>query len=364
MGDRRGRSFLSLFRRRRAEDELAQIDAEITAFGEALARYEFTSSGRSADEAALADYGRALDAYERAKRDFVGDRTREDADDVVHALYEGRSALARAAARLTDRPVPDHRPLCFFDPRHGPSTTDFPWSPPDGATRPVPVCAADAARLSDGRPPVTTRRPAQRQARTARPAAAGPAASGNAAAWRPYKTPPPGTRTVQQAEGRSEREVKLHRPDPAEPALLVIRSSYQGEVHLVDDSGRATRILEHTLDRTMVVLPPDGSERVRVRVEKRGPWRMWVQSLDHVPALEQSLAFKGPYVFRYDGGPASIRFSHRGSGSCWIEELTDDLTPGLRLVSGRGRTDLPGEIPGPGLFRVRANHDWSLTLHA
>ncbi|MFE2351852.1 hypothetical protein [Kitasatospora cineracea] len=377
----RGRGFLGLFRRRRA-DELAQIDAEITAFGEALARYEFTSAlpsgptadetaNGTADETALADYGRALDAYERAKRDFVGDRDRADAEDVVRALAKGRHALARAEARRAGRPVPDQRPPCFFDPRHGPATTEFPWSPPDGVTRPVPVCAADAARLSDGLPPATTaRRPDRRPSRAARPAAPRPAAvqpppaGGAGAPWRPYKTPPPGTRTAHRAEGRGEREVRLHRPDPAEPALLVIRSSYEGEVHLVDGAGGpggSTLVMPHALERTMVLLPPDGGEHVRLRVEKRGPWQLWLQSLEHVPVLERSLSFKGRYVFRHEGGPAAIRFSHRGSGSCWVEELTGELTAGARLVSGKGTCDLTGELPGPGLFRVRANHDWSLT---
>ncbi|NEC78763.1 hypothetical protein G3I38_05745, partial [Streptomyces sp. SID7958] len=39
-------------------------------------------------------------------------------------------------------------------PRHGPSVADARWTPPGGAAREVPVCAADRARLSDGLDPV------------------------------------------------------------------------------------------------------------------------------------------------------------------------------------------------------------------
>ncbi|BAJ31720.1 MULTISPECIES: hypothetical protein [Kitasatospora] len=373
-GDGRGRGFLGLLRRRRA-DELAQVDAEITAFGEALARYELgstppagqTTAGQAAAGDALADYGRALDAYERAKRDFVGDRNREDAADVLRALDEGRSALARAEARRAGRPVPDRRPPCFFDPRHGPATTEFRWAPPGGVPRPVPVCAADAARLSDGLPPVTDRRPT-RPTRPVRPVrahpapATAPATAPAAPGWRPYRTPPPGTRTAYRADGKGPREVRLHRPDPAGPALLVVRSSYEGEVHRLGGPGGGGLLMAHALGRTVVVLPPDGEAHVRLRVEKRGPWQLWLQTPEHVPVLERGLSFKGRYVFRYEGGPAGIRFSHRGSGSCWIERLTDGFGPGERAVGGKGTCDLVGELPGPGLFRVRANHDWSLTL--
>jgi WD40 repeat protein len=148
------------FRRRQA-GELARIDAEITAFGEEIARHSLVPGRDGSDAELLADYERALDAYERAKRDFVGDRSREDAADVLRALDEGRHALACVDARLAGLPLPLRRPLCFFDPRHGPSTAQVEWTPPDGAARTIDVCAADAVRLAEGMPPIATgRRPA------------------------------------------------------------------------------------------------------------------------------------------------------------------------------------------------------------
>ncbi|MFP3989001.1 hypothetical protein U9R90_16190 [Streptomyces sp. E11-3] len=146
-----------MFRRRRA-DELALIDADITAFGEELARHVFVPTGQDSDVHVLGDYERALEAYERAKRDFVGDRDREDAEDVMRALEEGRHALACAQARAAGKPLPARRPLCFFDPRHGPSTTEVRWTPPEGAPRLVDVCAAGAVRLKEGHAPIATGR--------------------------------------------------------------------------------------------------------------------------------------------------------------------------------------------------------------
>ncbi|CAM5315874.1 Homocitrate synthase [Streptomyces glaucescens] len=52
------------------------------------------------------------------------------------------------------RPLPERRLPCFFDPRHGPSAADVIWTPEGGATREVPVCAADRARLADGLDPM------------------------------------------------------------------------------------------------------------------------------------------------------------------------------------------------------------------
>ncbi|MYU17195.1 hypothetical protein GTZ78_42570, partial [Streptomyces sp. SID8361] len=57
------------------------------------------------------------------------------------------------AARREGRPLPQRRPPCFFDPRHGPSVRDVPWAPLGGTRRSVPACAADATRIDDGAEP-------------------------------------------------------------------------------------------------------------------------------------------------------------------------------------------------------------------
>jgi hypothetical protein len=102
------------------------------------------------DPTAKAEYGRAVDAYQQADEAWKRARRVEDMESVTSALEEGRFAMTAAKARLAGEPVPERRPPCFFDPRHGPSVTDEEWAPPGGEPRPVPVCAADAQRLQDG----------------------------------------------------------------------------------------------------------------------------------------------------------------------------------------------------------------------
>jgi len=158
-----GAAALVLARRKRAgraREEAAQlavlrevVDEDITSFGEELDEIELPAAGM--DEGAREDYQRALDFYDRAKQIMAGARRPDDVRNVTQALEEGRYALARVQARQAGRPLPERRPPCFFDPRHGPSVEDVAWTPEGGATREVPVCAADAARIRDGLEPMT-----------------------------------------------------------------------------------------------------------------------------------------------------------------------------------------------------------------
>ncbi|MFE7774691.1 hypothetical protein ACFU5O_12430 [Streptomyces sp. NPDC057445] len=148
-------------RRRRAEEERAAleklrvvVDEDITAYGEELDRLDFHPSEPGADDAMRADYERALDSYENAKSAMAAARRPHDVRPVTEALEAGRFSLATLAARREGAPLPERRAPCFFDPRHGPSTTDMTWTPATGVAREVPVCAADAARLADGQDPL------------------------------------------------------------------------------------------------------------------------------------------------------------------------------------------------------------------
>ncbi|MER6126343.1 hypothetical protein ABT173_27730 [Streptomyces sp. NPDC001795] len=148
-------------RRRREEEQRAAleklrvvVDEDITAFGEELDRLDFHPAEPGADDAMRADYERALDAYEQAKSAMAAAQRPEDVKSVTQALADGRFSLAQLAARREGRPLPERRPPCFFDPRHGPSVADVTWTPLGGAPREVPVCAADQARLADGRDPM------------------------------------------------------------------------------------------------------------------------------------------------------------------------------------------------------------------
>ncbi|MGC9498745.1 hypothetical protein [Streptomyces sp. WG7] len=153
---------LSRRNRRRREEEQREalerlrvvVDEDITAFGEELDRLDFHPAEPRADDAMRTDYAHALDAYEQAKTFMADARGPEDVRAVTQALEDGRFSLAQLSARREGRALPERRPPCFFDPRHGPSVADVTWTPPGGATRQVPVCAADRTRLSDGRDPM------------------------------------------------------------------------------------------------------------------------------------------------------------------------------------------------------------------
>ncbi|MCZ9337407.1 hypothetical protein NGM37_06390, partial [Streptomyces sp. TRM76130] len=79
-------------RRRHEEEQRAAleelrvvVDEDITAFGEELDRLDFHPGEPGADDAMRADYGRALDAYERSKALMAGARRPEDVRPVTQA---------------------------------------------------------------------------------------------------------------------------------------------------------------------------------------------------------------------------------------------------------------------------------------
>jgi hypothetical protein len=129
-------------------DAVRRVASEdVTQLGEQL-QHEPIPDGLG-DEA-LADWQRALDAYENAKGALDNAQTPEDLQWVTRALDDGRFALATLRARRAGHELPSRRGPCFFDQRHGISVQDSSWAPPGGAPRDVPVCAACATRIADG----------------------------------------------------------------------------------------------------------------------------------------------------------------------------------------------------------------------
>lgn len=99
-----------------------------------------------------------------------------------------------------------------------------------------------------------------------------------------------------------------------------------------------------------------------MRLESYGSWQLWLQSLEHVRVAERTLQATGPYVFRYDGGPGEIRFSHNGGGPFAVEALSGQLSTAARLVGGKGTWRVQGLLPGPGLYCVRSYANGDLIL--
>src|SRR4051794_38134006 len=145
----------ALERRRGVELESVRrvADEDVTRFGEELQRLDTDLLAEPLDEAARQDYQRALDSYESAKASLERVGEPEDVRHVTEALEDGRYAVACVRARTSGQPLPVRRPPCFFNPAHGPSTTDIEWAPPGGQKRQIPVCAADADRVAQGAEP-------------------------------------------------------------------------------------------------------------------------------------------------------------------------------------------------------------------
>ena len=126
---------------------------DVTALGVELQDLDLELAGRQLDQGANADYQRALDAYDAAKT--AADRIVRPAQvqDVTKILDDGRYATACVRARVAGDPLPQRRPACFFDPRHGLSVEDVPFAPVGGAERQVPACSLDAERVRAGAEP-------------------------------------------------------------------------------------------------------------------------------------------------------------------------------------------------------------------
>lgn len=127
---------------------------DVTALGEQLQALDLELAGRPLlDEGERADYQRALDSYESAKAAADAMTQADDVRHVTEILEDGRYAMACVRARVAGEPLPAKRPPCFFDPRHGLSVEDVPYTPPGGVERDVPACALDVERVKAGADP-------------------------------------------------------------------------------------------------------------------------------------------------------------------------------------------------------------------
>ncbi|MFD6247932.1 hypothetical protein [Streptomyces roseolus] len=359
-------------------DGPARVDAEITAFGEALAAHPFVPDHGAHGPAVLADYQRALDAYERAKRDFAGDRTPRDTADALRALDAGRHALACVDAAVEGRPRPHRLPLCFFDPRHGRAAEEVRWAPAGGTARTVAVCAADAVRLAEGRPPIESGlrergpEPVPRARRRTAPASGPlPAAPGGVDAGADadaYASRPGRIGTRQWREGRDNAGVALFRTGPDAPAVLVVHlDRADGSwVELTEPpvDGPDRRPLTHAsaLTRAVVPVPSGGGEAVRLQLHTRKGWRIWLHPPEEVPHLDDGLASAGSYVLRHSGGREPLRVTQHAGSAFTLHALRPDHRLGEALCEGTGAFTAGAVLPKkPGLLYVRSRGTWTLT---
>jgi LPXTG-motif cell wall-anchored protein len=146
-----------LSRRRRKRQELEEVKHvardDLVALGDDIRALDMDVAMPNTNPEAKAHYNQAVEIYTDAEQRFDAARQPQDLEPVSSELEHGRYEMEAAKAILDGRPVPERRPPCFFDPRHGPSTRDVDWAPPGGTPRPVPACEADALRVEEGLDP-------------------------------------------------------------------------------------------------------------------------------------------------------------------------------------------------------------------
>jgi hypothetical protein len=134
--------------------ELAEVrrvaEEDLTALAEDITALDIQSDLPGADPRAVEDYRAAGERYVEARSALERTRSVEEMEPVTRLIEDGRQLMASARARFEGREPPPRRPLCFFDPRHGPSVRDVEWQPEGGAAREVPACAACALRVEEG----------------------------------------------------------------------------------------------------------------------------------------------------------------------------------------------------------------------
>ena len=144
-------------RRRERDAQLSHVkrtaNEDLVGLGDDIRALDIDTQMPGADPGGKSDYERAVLGYDAANRRLGAARTLEDLQGLGEQLENARFAMESAKARLAGQPAPERRPPCFFDPRHGPSTTEVDWAPQGGASRPVPVCAACATDIADRRQP-------------------------------------------------------------------------------------------------------------------------------------------------------------------------------------------------------------------
>ena len=103
---------------------------DVIALGEEIRALDLDVELPDTDAQAKQHYGVAVECYQQAEQALERARLPEDLEPVSEQLEAGRWEMEAARARMEGRDVPERRPPCFFDPRHGPSVTDVEWAPP------------------------------------------------------------------------------------------------------------------------------------------------------------------------------------------------------------------------------------------
>lgn len=150
---------VNMLRRRRAGrtsgfgDVRTLAREDIVALGDDLRNLDVGLEAESDNPQATRDYTRAYESFQQAVEAFERAEGPNDFAPVSTALEAGRYYMTLARARFEGRELPQRRPPCFFDTRHGPSVDDVGWMPSSGPPRPVPACESCMWSIANGTEP-------------------------------------------------------------------------------------------------------------------------------------------------------------------------------------------------------------------
>jgi hypothetical protein len=135
------------------EDVRALSHQDIMALEEDLGGLGESLDPETDNPVVLADYRDAQESLQQANEAYDRAHTANELAPVSTAIEAGRYKLTRARARFEGRELPQRRPPCFFDTRHGPSVDDVGWMPDNGPPRPVPACKDCMQTVASGAEP-------------------------------------------------------------------------------------------------------------------------------------------------------------------------------------------------------------------
>jgi hypothetical protein len=154
---------------RALEEALGEARSDLAAIADQVGVIDVEVQSPGAPAAAGDRYDEALRAFMLAGEQLERVQRSADLVAVGGGLELARYEFVCIRALLDAAGSPARTAPCLFDPRHGPSVAEVPWSPGNtgtgaragtgagagarGDSRPVPACAADARRLADGGPP-------------------------------------------------------------------------------------------------------------------------------------------------------------------------------------------------------------------
>jgi hypothetical protein len=147
---------VNMLRRRRSGrtsgfgDVRALAREDIVALGDDLRNLDVGLEAESDNPQAIRDYTRAYESFQQAVEVFERAAGPNDFAPVSTALEAGRYYMTLARARFEGGEIPQRRPPCFFDTRHGPSVDDVGWMPQGGPPRPVPACESCMRSIANG----------------------------------------------------------------------------------------------------------------------------------------------------------------------------------------------------------------------